>query len=74
MTPEELIAIRRTLGMERWELGEAVGYTGANARDTVGKWERGQKRIPEYRAAMIVTFFLATMKAIGRQTVHLEEI
>jgi hypothetical protein len=29
MKPDELIAIRRKLRMERWELGEAVGYTGA---------------------------------------------
>ena len=29
MKPDELIAIRRKLRMERWERGEAVGYTGA---------------------------------------------
>ena len=29
MKPDDLIAIRRKLRMERWELGEAVGYTGA---------------------------------------------
>lgn len=54
MTPDELVSIRERLGMERWELGEAIGYTGANARDTIGKWERGAKPIPAYRAEMML--------------------
>jgi transcriptional regulator with XRE-family HTH domain len=51
MTPMELIAIRERLGTTRRELGEAIGLE--DAKNTLGKWERGERPIPAHRAAMI---------------------
>ncbi len=45
MTPSELIATRRSLGLTQTELGQALGgihYT------TVLRWETGKVEIPAY--------------------------
>lgn len=46
MTPADLTAARKRLGLTQPQLGRALGLSDANADRTVRRWEQGDVPIP----------------------------
>lgn len=49
MSGQELVRIRLRLGYTQEQLGDAIG----KSRETVNRWERGKRPIPESCAKLI---------------------
>jgi transcriptional regulator with XRE-family HTH domain len=58
MTPEELKALRASLGLTQDELAEKVGV----ARNTINRWEMGIRSIPE-PVARLMNYLTKEVKA-----------
>jgi DNA-binding transcriptional regulator YiaG len=70
MTPTELKAARKSLGLTQAELATILRMRGEHAPDTVRKWERGALDIPGY-AIVIIDLALnvpAARKELGIST------
>jgi hypothetical protein len=66
MTPDELTAARKALGMKAADLGRALELEGRDPGRLIGLWESGKHRIPG-PAAVAVRLML---EAKARQTVQ----
>lgn len=44
--PQRITTARSRAGMTQQELGEQLGYAGATAQVTVGRWEAGTRPVP----------------------------
>ncbi len=51
MSPSELKEARSALGLTQKELGEQLGVTA----NTVARWERGERTIPEFLTLALET-------------------
>lgn len=48
MSPAALRAIRDHLGLTQTEMGRALGYSGPNTRQTVHRYETGEREAPPW--------------------------
>lgn len=64
MTPEEVAAARKRLGLTQAELASWLELEGVHAKDTVRKWESGARPISG-PARVAIKAFLAGYRPVG---------
>jgi DNA-binding transcriptional regulator YiaG len=53
MTPSQIKSLRKRLGLSVYDFATALGFSKANARTLVWRWEHGE-RVPSPQTVMIM--------------------